>query len=99
MRVTLLSDIQGHRRTLAAFAPPREAPWRGFVALSSIPSLAGPDPFACHGVPAVNPDRVGLLAYDNDFPCYHWIENGRPAVRFAVCEPPDGGREFALHAR
>jgi putative phosphoesterase len=34
----------------------------------------------------VNPGSVGLQAYDDDQPCFHWIENGSPHLRYAICE-------------
>lgn len=46
----------------------------------------------------VNPGSVGLQAYDDDFPYYHWICNGTPHARFAVCERGEAGWSVAWHA-
>ncbi len=38
----------------------------------------------------VNPGSVGLQAYGDDHPSPHTIENGSPALRYAICEQRNG---------
>lgn len=43
------------------------------------------------GTLIVNPGSVGLPAYDDDAPCVHYIENGSPDARYAICERTPAG--------
>jgi predicted phosphodiesterase len=46
----------------------------------------------------VNPGSVGLPAYDDTHPHWHFVENGSPHARYALVERAAQGWQVALHA-